>query len=193
MMITNPLALLSHQTHSPQFQATKASVLAKSKDVFFSGRKSIQTIQKELAQVRSALLMIAAGDTAFDADGYQTRKALCPLSGHCAAVADWVQKCYGGQLVRGEVSLRLNGQPTTEVHYWNQIDGVDIDLTGSQYGGDGVHALDDPAFPPKAIHSGTQTISDVTVVQKELRDTVTHAPRFDVLAQRLTAQLHGVA
>lgn len=55
------------------------------------------------------------------------------LQGYCVVLATLVRGLYGGDIVRG----RINGEP----HYWNRIDGEEIDLTSCQFGGDGFHPL----------------------------------------------------
>ena len=49
-----------------------------------------------------------------------------PALGQCAVTALVVQDHFGGDLMRGMVD--------GESHYWNRIDGVDVDLTLSQFG-----------------------------------------------------------
>lgn len=56
------------------------------------------------------------------------------LAGLCGAVALMVQAAVGGELMEGS----YQGEP----HYWNRLPcGTEIDLTGTQFGGDGVHPV----------------------------------------------------
>lgn len=49
-----------------------------------------------------------------------------PSAGHCAAVAILVQSMLGGEFV----STTFHG----DSHWFNRIDGCDIDITGDQFG-----------------------------------------------------------
>jgi hypothetical protein len=49
-----------------------------------------------------------------------------PALGQCAVTALIIQDQFGGDLMRGMVD--------GESHYWNHIDGVDVDLTIAQFG-----------------------------------------------------------
>lgn len=87
----------------------------------------------ELTLLRQNLEKVAAPDTAYDPAGYNRE---CPLSGHCAAVSFIVRQRYGGDII----SARVNGEP----HQWNRLsDGHEIDLTGEQFGMDGITAVTD--------------------------------------------------
>ncbi len=56
-----------------------------------------------------------------------------PALGQCEVAAFVAWEYLGGDLVLGRVML--NGEQT-EHHYWNRIDGVDLDLTREQFRGD---------------------------------------------------------
>jgi hypothetical protein len=75
----------------------------------------------KLIEFRKMLDPIFSPDTAVPGS-----KTDPPSSGHCAAVALVTQACFGGQLV----SAMVKGQS----HWFNRIDGVDVDLTGDQFG-----------------------------------------------------------
>lgn len=49
-----------------------------------------------------------------------------PSSGHCASVAIVVQAICGGQFR----SCTISGQS----HWYNRVNGIDVDLTGDQFG-----------------------------------------------------------
>ncbi len=53
-----------------------------------------------------------------------------PAMGHCDVSSFVAWEHLGGELVLGEVHL---GGAFHEHHYWNRIDGVDLDLTASQF------------------------------------------------------------
>lgn len=75
------------------------------------------------------LKSIAQADTSADPDGWTPEN---PLWGHCAVVSLLIQDLYGGDLVRGS----LKEHPKygyLRSHYWNRIDGKDIDFTKEQY------------------------------------------------------------
>ncbi len=74
-----------------------------------------------LKWLRERLDQVFSPDTAVPGS-----KTYPPSSGHCAAVALIVQALFGGELV----STRLEG----ESHWFNRVDGQDIDLTGDQFG-----------------------------------------------------------
>jgi hypothetical protein len=77
---------------------------------------------------------ISCVDTAYNADIYEQKKHISPLCGHCGCVAYTMQQLYGGDIMSGKV----NG----ESHLWNKLpNGIEVDLTSCQYGGDGLHPL----------------------------------------------------
>lgn len=85
-----------------------------------------------LRTLRAAMVKAARADTAY-APATWTR-AKDPLTGHCYAAAHLVQDRFGGEIVKGTV----RGQ----AHAWNRLPGGrEVDLTGSQYGGDGMRPL----------------------------------------------------
>ena len=53
-----------------------------------------------------------------------------PAKGHCDVSSFVAWEHLGGDLVLGQVHL---GGEFQEYHYWNRIDGVDLDLTRSQF------------------------------------------------------------
>lgn len=50
-----------------------------------------------------------------------------PALGQCAITALLVQDKFGGEILRAVISERLGS------HYWNRIDGQEVDYTRSQY------------------------------------------------------------
>jgi len=85
-----------------------------------------------LRTLRAAMVKAARADTAYAPAKWA--HATDPLTGHCHAVAHVVHDRFGGELVKGTVK----GQ----AHAWNRLpDGREVDLSGSQYGGDGLHPL----------------------------------------------------
>lgn len=55
-----------------------------------------------------------------------------PAKGHCDVSSFVAWEHLGGELVLGEVFI--DGE-RSEYHYWNRIDGEDLDLTESQFSG----------------------------------------------------------
>lgn len=85
-----------------------------------------------LRALRAGMTKAARADTAFAPAKW--KRAKDPLTGHCHAVAHVVRERFGGELVKGTVK----GQS----HAWNRLPGGrEVDLSGSQYGGDGLHPL----------------------------------------------------
>jgi len=81
-----------------------------------------------------AMLAAAQPDTAYDLNQYEQRKEKSNLAGHCAAVAHVVQQQFGGDIIAGQVQ--------GELHYWNRLpDGLEVDLSSDQFGGDGLNPL----------------------------------------------------
>ena len=80
-----------------------------------------------LGELRAAMVQAAREDTAYGG-GYADRDD--PLALHCGPVSYVVQRRYGGSIM----GARVQGEP----HLWNRLpDGTEVDLSGSQYGGDG--------------------------------------------------------
>lgn len=115
-----------------------------------------------IGRLRRAMLRAAGPDTAHG-DGYHDRSLRCKLSGHCGSAAHLVQKRYGGDLLTGKVG--------SDRHIWNRLpDGTEVDLTGSQYGGDGFHPVTKgKALPPrKTTNPRFKTFADrVTLFEHE--------------------------
>lgn len=84
-----------------------------------SGRRALIDIDSR----RLALAVRAAWSPATAAPG-QWNPAL-PAAGQCAVTALVVQDLLGGGLLRGTASGRS--------HYWNSVDGTDVDLTREQF------------------------------------------------------------
>ena len=118
----------------------------------------------ELAEVRRQLCRVASDDTAYK---NEYDRDICPLHNHCGAVAFVVQQKFGGLVVYGKV----NGVS----HYWNLLPcGTEVDLTGSQFGGDGVHPV------------GQST--HILPLQPDLSKV---NPRFLALQQRVEALIYS--
>lgn len=87
-----------------------------------------------MIELRNILVEVVDQKTAYNSEAWEQSKSICPLSEHCFAVAYVVQQLFGGEILCG----RIKG----ERHAWNQLpNGTEIDLTGSQYGGDGMHPV----------------------------------------------------
>lgn len=105
------------------------------------GRGSMSTskIPKGIKAFRENAMRVAAEDTAYDPAAYRSsiQSGGSPLTGHCGAVAHAVQEQFGGDIVEGRVGK--------ERHIWNRLPGgIEVDLTGDQYGGDGFHPVTKP-------------------------------------------------
>jgi len=103
-----------------------------------NNRKAIKDHQynknMDIYNLTEALISSVDATTAYNAEEWQKKKDICPLSEHCFAVAYVVKEILGGQIVCGII----NG----ERHAWNQLeDGEYIDLTSKQFGGDGLHPI----------------------------------------------------
>ena len=112
-----------------------------------------------LRTLRAAMVKAAQADTAYAPATW--KRAKDPLTGHCHAVAHVLRERFGGELVKGTVK----GQ----AHAWNRLPGGrEVDLSGSQYGGDGLHPLVEGKVAPwpKSVN-----------------------PRFARFAERVDAQL----
>ena len=83
----------------------------------------------DIVRLQQALIDSVDADTAYNADEWNKKKDICPLSEHCFAVAYVVKEILGGEIVCGVI----NG----ERHAWNLINGGYIDFTSKQFGGDG--------------------------------------------------------
>lgn len=172
MMLLVRFGLPIHGVHSASLQRFRGNETMPNRD--------------ELVKLRDRIVRIASQDSSNNPIQYQARQGISPLTGHCAAVADYVQQQYGGVAVRGVIRLQLNGQETTEVHYWNRIGDQEFDLTGCQYGGDGFHPLDDPQgqIQPMVNTQGS-TVAFIKVEAREIRPQIKPSPWFKVLKQRL--------
>jgi hypothetical protein len=88
--------------------------------------------ESQLEILRETMLRVAAAETSCYPEVYDKEKS--PLDGHCGAVSAMIQGVFGGDIVTGKV----NGV----THYWNRFeDGVEVDLTSCQFGGDGYTPL----------------------------------------------------
>src|SRR5689334_17253253 len=79
------------------------------------------------SEIESAIESSWSIDTTYCVDGYAARD---PASGNCAVTALLLQELLGGELMQGWATEP--GQPGT-AHYWNRIDGFDVDLTWRQF------------------------------------------------------------
>jgi hypothetical protein len=98
-----------------------------------------------------------------------------PSSGQCAVTALVIQDYFGGEIVRTHAMLP-NGK--LESHYFNRINGEDIDLTKGQ-------------FPTGTIiKKGSDTINGSTIREYALSfpDTV---KRYNTLKERVEEFLNG--
>lgn len=59
--------------------------------------------------------------------------------GQCYVTALLLKDLFGGDVMHGYVELNEKN----EHHFWNRINGLEIDLTSDQYGGDGINPVTD--------------------------------------------------
>lgn len=78
----------------------------------------------QVSQAESLLRSAWCRETSADPDGWTPEN---PAWGQCAVTALVVQDLFGGVLLRSRVS--------GVSHYWNRIDGFELDLTLRQFGG----------------------------------------------------------
>lgn len=92
---------------------------------------------RQIELLRKACVAAATAATACHPKSYKS--GISPLTGHCAAVAYMVQASFGGDIVTGRITNRVKNHYWNKVtHYWNRLpDGVEVDLTSCQFGGDG--------------------------------------------------------
>ena len=96
-----------------------------------------------------------------------------PARGQCDASSFVFWELFGGDLVLAEVFV--DGQ-RTEHHYWNRIDGEDIDLTGEQFT-NGEDVREKQVVPNHQIHEKIPTM------RSELRK------RVDLMRESVRATL----
>ena len=112
----------------------------------------------ELRQFKTQLEQAAGPDTAYDPEAWEARRQECPLAEHCNAAAWVVQQRYGGEIL-------MTKMPDGSRHFWNRLpDGREVDLTGDQYGGDGLTPVSPtpgrPAPTWKNVNPRFQTLHD---------------------------------
>lgn len=72
---------------------------------------------------------IVSSGTSFNPAGWTEEN---PLWGHCAVVSLLAQELFGGELVKGDLD-QYPKYSYLKSHFWNRIDGADIDFTSEQY------------------------------------------------------------
>lgn len=172
------------------FQRTQQAKPQKTaSDIRFQSRIDL-TLERSLLAFRDRLLEVVDKDTSNNAENYEQRKGICPLTGHCAGVASYIQSLYGGTTMRAELKVRINGEEKMEVHYWNKFGDKEYDVTGSQYGGDGIHPLNTPEGKPKGkVEANGVSVEFIEIVKLEPREEVKPSPWFEILNQRLDQHL----
>ena len=99
-----------------------------------------------------------------------------PAMGQCEVSSFVAWEFLGGDLVQGEVYV--DGE-FREYHYWNRIDGVDLDLTSSQFTG----------FE-RIVETRTLTSAFLTANRSKMRRPELKA-RIDLFRQLVERQLRG--
>ena len=77
-------------------------------------------LSEELAPIRHAMEQVFDCSTSFGDCSVER-----PSTGHCFLASMFLQDSFGGEILFGEVKQIP--------HYWNRIDGLEIDLTGDQF------------------------------------------------------------
>ncbi len=98
-----------------------------------------------------------------------------PARGQCDVSAFIFWELFGGNLVLAEVYV--DGQQT-EHHYWNRIDGEDIDLTREQF-------VDGEEIREKALMSNDFMHNRIPTMRSELR------VRVDLMRESVHSRLTG--
>lgn len=107
-------------------------------DNFLNGRHSGLDVQ--LRQVRRILDKIFAPET--QSKGTHSH---IPSAGHCAITALLLQSKFQGQLV----SAKVQGVS----HWYNNLDGIYVDLTGDQFGFPKVQISDREIYPDTKVRN----------------------------------------
>jgi hypothetical protein len=80
-----------------------------------------------LSEIESAIQLSWSIDTTYCVDDYASRH---PAWGNCAVTALLLQKLLGGELMRG---WAIEPGQLGTAHYWNRVNGLDLDLTWRQF------------------------------------------------------------
>jgi hypothetical protein len=83
--------------------------------------------KKEIKELREKLHTAWSAATSFDANGWTKDN---PSYGQCAVTACVVQDLYGGEIVHAD-AITPDGDKI--MHFFNNIDGKDIDFTREQF------------------------------------------------------------
>jgi hypothetical protein len=170
---------------TPRRNPAKNNTLETMLPLHFSGLHPREKLIRELQALRKQLLGVAGKPFAYDPSAYEARKHICPLTSQCGPVTYIVQQKYGGEIISAPIKFEWQGKQFRETHYWNRIDGQEYDLSGSQYGGDGIHALDSP----EQIKLTSGKPADIKVIKVGNRKVVPGRksinPRFEKMAALL--------
>jgi hypothetical protein len=139
---------------------------------------------KTLLKFRDQLMGLVSAKTAYDPAVYRERQKISPLTGHCGPITYLAQKQFGGEIVSARVTFNWKGKRMQETHYWNRFGDKEADLTGSQYGGDGLHALDDPKSRGLGSGKTEPSLTFLTLGPRKVLPTrKTVNPRFQQFAK----------
>jgi hypothetical protein len=83
-----------------------------------------------LEDFQKLIIKSCTAETSVDKDNWTKEN---PLYGHCAVVSLLTQKFFGGEII--EISLAGTPFPQTICHFYNLFNGIECDLTVSQFGG----------------------------------------------------------
>ena len=130
-----------------------------------------------VAHVARALRRSFARDTSCKPSGWSAEN---PAFGHCLVAALVVQDYFGGLIVCADLSGHYrDGSSAFSSHYWNRIDGRNLDVTRRQFS---------PWFPYREMLRDEE---DIHVVNRELEiGPLTH-DTYRMLAARVRRHLRA--
>ncbi len=106
--------------------------------------------EDDLRRIREILEQGWSEETAHNREEW--RKSLCRSNGQCYGTARTVNRVFEWEIIR----IRVPGKGVD--HYWNRMpDGRDIDFTSDQFGGDGIHKVED--WQGTLVRRGYKTIN----------------------------------
>ncbi len=92
--------------------------------------------EDDLRRMREILKRGWTEETSYDDDGW--KKSPYKSYGQCYVTARTVNRVFEWEIIR----IRIPGKGID--HYWNRIpDGREADFTSDQFGGDGIHKVED--------------------------------------------------
>ena len=121
----------------------------------------MKNIEIKIANLKNRLKQVASEETCHPLCKEDWSPAN-PLYGHCAVVTAIAYKKFGGTIMRGIIA------ESGFSHYWNNIDGVDYDLTKEQYANKSVTVIDGQEVKLERILNNVQTKNRYSLLLSEL-------------------------